>query len=101
MLWFGWRTREMIDVYAKVTMEDVEASYLAAVKGVNLEREEAPKPRSCPGCGTLNPPEASYCLKCAAPLSPEAQRQVSNFELLLQQLLREVEELKRELGSRA
>ena len=101
MLWFGWRTRGMIDVYAKVTMQDAEASYLAAVKGVDLKKEEPPRPRACPRCGSLNPPEASYCLKCAAPLSPEAQRQVSNLELLLQQLLREVEELKRERGGRA
>jgi hypothetical protein len=101
MLWFGWKTRIMIDVYAKVTAQDVEEAYLAAVKGVDLKREEAPKPRSCPRCGALNPPEASYRLKCAAPLTPEAERRAVNLELLLRQLLREVEELKRELGSRA
>lgn len=95
MLWFGWRTRGMIDVYAKVTMSDVEASYLAAVKGVDLKKEEPPKPRACPRCGTLNPPDAKFCLKCAAPLTVEAEKQTSNLELLLQQLLKEVEELKR------
>jgi integrase len=100
MMWFGWKTRSMIDVYAKVTMQDAEASYLAAVKGVNLKKEEPPRARACPRCGSLNPPEANFCSKCAAPLTPEAQRQVSNLELLLQQLLREVEELKRERGSR-
>jgi integrase len=95
MLWFGWRTRNMIDIYAKVTMQDVEASYLASVKGVGIEREPQPRPRSCPRCGSLNPPEAGYCYRCGAPLSPEAQRQAANLELLLQQLLKEVEELKR------
>jgi len=94
MLWFGWKTRSMIDVYAKVTMADVEQAYLAAVKGIRPEREEAPKARPCPRCGALNPPEAKFCLKCAAPLAPEAQKQASNLELMMQQLLAELEELK-------
>jgi integrase/ribosomal protein L40E len=95
MLWFGWKTRSMIDVYARVTMEDVEASYLAAVKGIEVKKEEPPKPKTCPRCGTLNPPDSRFCLKCAAPLTVEAEKQTSNLELLLQQLLKEVEELKR------
>ena len=95
MLWFGWRTRDMIDVYAKVTMSDVESSYLAAVRGVEVKKEEPPKPKSCPRCAALNPPDAKFCLKCAAPLTVEAEKQTSNLELLLQQLLKEVEELKR------
>ncbi len=95
MLWFGWRTRGMIDVYAKVTMEDVERSYLAAVKGVEIKKEEPPKPRACPRCGSLNPPDSKFCLRCGAPLTVEAEKQTSNLELVLQQLLREVEELKR------
>ena len=28
MRWFGWRTRKMIDVYSKITQEDVETKYL-------------------------------------------------------------------------
>jgi len=73
MLWFGWRTRSMIDVYARVTMADAEASYLAAVKGVEVKKEEPPKPKTCPRCGALNPPEAKYCLKCAVPLELPAE----------------------------
>jgi len=98
MLWFGWRTRSMIDVYAKVTMQDVEASYLAAVKGVEVKKEEPPKPRACPRCGSLNPPEARFCLKCAAPLVPEAEKQASNLELLVEQLLAKIGELEKKLA---
>jgi len=63
----------MIDVYARVTMADAEASYLAAVKGVEVKKEEPPKPKTCPRCGALNPPEAKYCLKCAVPLELPAE----------------------------
>jgi len=93
MMWFGWRTRSMIDVYAKVTMQDVEEAYLAAVKGVEPRREEPPKPRSCPRCGALNPPEANFCYRCAAPLTPEAQRQALARETELAELRSAVEEL--------
>jgi integrase len=93
MMWFGWRTRGMIDVYAKVTMQDVEEAYLAAVKGVEPKREEPPKPRSCPRCGALNPPEANFCYRCAAPLTPEAQRQALARETEIAELKAAVEEL--------
>jgi integrase/ribosomal protein L40E len=97
MMWFGWRTRSMIDVYAKVTMQDVEASYLAAVKGVEIKKEEPPKPRACPRCGALNPPDAKFCLKCAAPLTAEAEKQLSATEIMLQQLLAKITALENKL----
>ena len=93
MLWFGWRTRSMIDVYAKVTMQDVEEAYLAAVKGAEVKREEPPKPRSCPRCGALNPPEANFCYRCAAPLTPEAQRQALAREAEIAELRAAVAQL--------
>jgi integrase/ribosomal protein L40E len=98
MLWFGWRTRNMIDVYAKVTMQDVEASYLAAVKGVEVKKEEPPKPKTCPRCGSLNPPDSKFCLRCGAPLTAEAEKQASNLELLVEQLLAKISELERKLA---
>ena len=100
MLWFGWRTRDMIDVYAKVTMQDVEEAYLAAVKGAEVRREEPPKPRGCPRCGALNPPEANFCYRCAAPLTPEAQRQALAREAEIAELrvaVAQLQELLRKL----
>jgi len=80
----------MIDVYAKVTMADVEQAYLAAVKGVEVKKEEPPKPKACPRCKALNPPEAKFCLRCAAPLelpvAAEEYRQSITFAELLERL---------------
>jgi integrase len=102
MLWFGWRTRGMIDVYAKVTMQDVEEAYLAAVKGAEVRREEPPKPRGCPRCGALNPPEARFCYRCAAPLTPEAQRQAlareAEIQAQIQEMRRMLEEVLKKIG---
>ena len=88
----------MIDVYAKVTMEDVERSYLASVKGVEVKKEEPSKPKTCPRCATLNPPDSKFCLKCGAPLTTEAEKQLSTTELMLQQLLAKIAELERSLA---
>jgi hypothetical protein len=46
----------------------------------------------------LNPPEAKFCLKCAAPLTVEAEKQASNLELTLQQLLAKITELENKLA---
>jgi uncharacterized paraquat-inducible protein A len=92
----------MIDVYAKVTMQDVEEAYLAAVKGVEAGREEPPKPRGCPRCGALNPPEANFCYRCAAPLTPEAQRQAlareAEIQAQIQEMRRMLEEVLRKIA---
>jgi len=98
MLWFGWKTRGMIDVYAKVTMADAEASYLAAVKGVEVRKEEPPKPRTCPRCKALNPPEAKYCLKCAAPLELPAAAEEYKQTVQLADLLSRLEKLEKLLA---
>jgi uncharacterized paraquat-inducible protein A len=98
MLWFGWRKRDMIDVYAKVTMSDVESSYLAAVRGIEVKKEEPPKPKACPRCATLNPPDSKFCLKCGAPLTVEAEKQTSNLELMLQQLFTKISDLEKKLA---
>ncbi|MEM1909709.1 MAG: tyrosine-type recombinase/integrase [Thermofilaceae archaeon] len=95
MLWFGWRTRDMIDVYSHITMEDVERAYLAAVKSETIPTPQPPKPVECPRCKAANPPDARYCYRCGLPLKLE--REEVKAELQLSELLREIEELKRML----
>ena len=98
MLWFGWRTRGMIDVYARVTMEDAEASYLAAVKDVEVKKEEPPKPKTCPRCKALNPPEAKYCLRCATPLELPVAADEYKQSIALAELLSRLEKLEKLLA---
>lgn len=98
MLRFGWKTRAMIDVYAKVTMADVEASYLAALKGAEIKREEPPKPKACPRCKALNPPESKYCLRCGAPLELSAAAAEYKEAVQLAELLKRLEKLEKLYG---
>jgi integrase len=99
MLWFGWRTRGMIDVYARVTQEEAEREYLAAVGAAR--RQEEQQAARCPRCGYPNPGAASYCLRCGAPLKPELQLEKARDTLILTELLRKVEELERRLARKA
>jgi integrase/ribosomal protein L40E len=96
MLWFGWRTRGMIDVYARVSQEEVESEYLSAIGAV--KRQEQAATIQCPRCGYQNPGTASYCLRCGAPLKPELQLEKARDTLMLAELLRKVEELEKKLA---
>ncbi len=95
MKWFGWKTREMIDVYSHITMEDVEERYLSSLlpqlnnnlnnKGFNT--------KLCPRCGfPIGKNDYNYCPRCGHPLSIEA-----SFEALKKAEKRdkEIEEVKK------
>ena len=85
---FGWKTRTMIDVYARIVQEDVEESLiqLYSLNNKNKKQEYI----MCPRCGTPNPPDAKYCYKCGLPLTEdtiadklrEEQRRKHNMKLL-------------------
>jgi integrase/ribosomal protein L40E len=96
MLWFGWRTRSMIDVYARVSQEEAEQEYLSAIGAV--KRQEQAAAVQCPRCGYQNPGTASYCLRCGAPLRPELQIEKARDTLMLAELMRKVEELEKKLA---
>jgi integrase/ribosomal protein L40E len=95
MLWFGWRTRSMIDVYARMSQEEAEQEYLSAVGAV--KRQEQAVAVQCPRCGYQNPGTASYCLRCGAPLKLELQLEKARDTLMLAELMRKVEELEKKL----
>ena len=88
MILFGWKTREMIDIYAKLTQEDVEER-LAEIYGLKTKNKKQ-EHKICPRCGTVNPIDAKYCYKCGLPLTEdtiadklrEEQRRKHNMKLL-------------------
>ena len=65
---FGWKTREMLDIYARITQKDVEEKVLA-IYGVDNGGKQGEI--ICPRCGTRNPAEANYCWRCGTPLKAE------------------------------
>ena len=101
MLWFGWRTRSMLDRYVHLTMRSVHEKVLSYY-GREAER---PQPIVCKTCFQVNEPGASYCVRCGAPLGEEAeerareavslQAQLLELRSVVQQLAREVARLKR------
>ncbi|RLE65681.1 MAG: hypothetical protein DRJ47_04370 [Thermoprotei archaeon] len=70
MKWFGWKTRRMIDVYSKITQEEVETVY---VKNILNEKkhslsEEEKTGKTCPKCGRISTFSSKYCHFCGTPL---------------------------------
>ncbi len=70
MLLFGWKTRKMIDVYAHLTLADVESKLLRIYVGEEVE-ESRMISRKCPRCLAVVPPTASSCPRCGLPLKGE------------------------------
>ena len=67
MKWFGWRTRTMIDVYSKITMNDVEKKVRELYRIEKLSEEV----KFCPKCGLRVNFEAKYCPRCGTKLDVE------------------------------
>ncbi|RLE82877.1 MAG: hypothetical protein DRJ51_00025 [Thermoprotei archaeon] len=71
MRWFGWKTRKMIDIYSKITQEDVEEKYIRKFLGgekVSHDRQLL-SVAICPKCKAINPPNAKYCYSCGHSLN--------------------------------
>jgi len=103
MAWFGWRTREMIDVYSEITMKDVEESYLAAF-GLVQKEEKREELIICPRCSSRNPFSAQYCNTCGFPLKEEDIQKIQkeNIDLYtkIQELAKEIELLKKAISTK-
>jgi hypothetical protein len=82
MLLFGWKTADMVRVYAHLSMRDVEEKDLA-LHGLK-PREEILRPlvhvQRCPSCSEENAPIAIYCVKCGAILP---NQQLSGLDRIL------------------
>ena len=100
MLLFGWRRRDMLDVYARVVESDAHKSYLALYGIEKKENVEDFKPVKCPRCGQTNPSTAEYCYRCGYPLREEQRIKITEDNTRLERILREVEEFLQEYRNR-
>ncbi len=106
MRWFGWKTRAMIDVYSRVTQEDVEQRYLQLMGLTEKKEERREEMVKCPRCGDMNPANASFCYRCGMPLKPELavreevelRRELDDLKKKLEALMKELEKKKKEVG---
>jgi len=92
--YFGWAgDSRMPAIYVHLAASDVEEAIL------NLYEEEAKKEKhdyiTCWRCGHRNLPGSRYCSKCGSPLD---QSRILERELLLQQLMDRLRELKKLRG---
>ena len=85
MKWFGWKTRKMIDVYSKITMDDVEER-VRELYGIERAGGTEEEVKFCPKCGLRIEFEAKYCPRCGTKL---------DVEELSKELLSESEKLKK------
>jgi len=89
MKWFGWKTREMIDIYSKTTMDDVEER-VRELYGIKKNREDV---NFCPRCGTKLDVE-----ELSKELLSESEKLKKLFELFKAKLKEKPEVLARVLG---
>lgn len=89
---FGWRTRHMIDVYSKITMDDVEERFREIY---GIKRRDEGSQIFCPKCGLRIEFTAHFCPRCGIKLDEEAVRKEAlreeeRFKRLLRLLERKV-----------
>lgn len=103
--WFGWsqgsRTPE---IYLHLSSQDVIKSYAQHLGLKSVEVKESMRPKTCPRCGEINPPDSDFCSKCGHPFDEriivEKMKTVSKLEdelkkrdEVIERLQKQVEEL--------
>ncbi len=94
---FGWKTRMMIDVYSKITMDDVEER-MRELYGIKTKPKALERKIICPNCGMEVPASWQYCPRCGRPLSEksiveriaEEMKVEEKTRMLLKMLAREI-----------
>jgi len=70
MLWFGWKTRSMLDRYVHLTMRHAHEKVLSHLRGGAEER----RPVTCWRCHHVNRPRSQRCVRCGVPLGEKARK---------------------------
>jgi len=98
--YFGWsQGSKMPKIYVHLSGRDLDPALLR-LAGLQTEAEEAEgagfKPRPCPRCGELNPPNERTCKRCGSPLDlkeliqaspePEIKNKVKEMEEAIAEL---------------
>ncbi len=94
---FGWKTRRMIDVYSKITMDDVEER-MRELYGIKAKPEASERKIICSNCGMEVPASWQYCPRCGKPLTEksiveriaEEMKVEEKTKMLLKMLAREI-----------
>ena len=104
LLWFGWKDREMLDIYAHLTMQDAHDKYLKIAGLVEEKERKENETITCPQCNEVLPASAEFCLRCGYRLRKEIeiakeeidiQTQVLEMQKIISKLRREIEHLKK------
>ena len=70
---FGWSQGSRTpQIYLHLASKDVIKSYARYLGLENVKTEEPMKPKTCPRCGEINPPDADFCSKCGNPFNEKA-----------------------------
>jgi len=83
--WFGWSQGSRTpQVYLHLASRDLIKSYAQYLGLKSVQVEEPMKPKTCPRCGEINPPDADFCSKCGHPFNEkfiaEKMRTISRLE---------------------
>ena len=92
---FGWtKDSEMPAIYVHLSGRDTDRAILriyGKLTDEELREEEPIKPKKCIFCGTENPSEAEFCVKCGRPLNIRAaMKKEAEEEKLLRMMSPEV-----------
>ncbi len=79
--YMGWvPSTKMVGVYIHLADQDVERAILEMHGIKPADENDDIKVLQCPRCSFVNPGNAKFCSRCGLPLTPEAVREVEEWE---------------------
>ena len=86
--YFGWvQGSEMASTYVHMDGRKIDETLLQMHGMKPVQKKEMETARRCPRCGTINVPDAKYCMKCAAILNVSVAAQLAEDALREREML--------------